>query len=219
MHVPNVDLKRHEHLRSIVRAYQNAAAAKIPIPLLRRAAREFGRLQGKQLALDTDGELIILMDHVLYDRADRGRTTARRYLDALSPTTDAEERSVRDAMAGQRYSLFEIATVHNNLGLISRDLVRGGTVFVVDLAMSTIAVPGMLMSERLLPVRDYWTPSGSGFPITPEAAWQVQQTIVPALEASEDDLAAMSPEANAELATALIKLGFKEGSTGEIEFR
>jgi hypothetical protein len=106
-----------------------------------------------------------------------------------------------------------------NLGLVSRDLVRGGTVFVVDLAMSKIAVPGMLLSERLLPVGDYWTPSGSGFPITPEAAWQVQQTIVPALEASEDDLAAMSPEANAELATALIKLGFEEGSTGKIEFR
>ena len=43
--------------------------------------------------------------------------------------------------------------------------------------------------------------------------------IVPALEASEDDLAALSPEGAAELAAAIVAAGFDAGTTGDVEFR
>jgi hypothetical protein len=222
MRVPTVDSERYQRLRTILRGHQNAAVATISKPLFTRTARAFGLLRGKQLELESDAELTILMDHVIYDRddrGDRGETPVRRYLRQLRETNDPDERAVRDAMARQRYSVFEVASVHPGIGLVLRDLVRGGTIFVVDKAMSGTAPVGALMAERVLPLPDYWVSSGSGFPITPESAWEVEQTIVPALEKSEEDLAAMSPEGNAELAAALIRLGFEEGSTGEVEYR
>jgi hypothetical protein len=218
MRAPSVDLDRHQRFRAILRRHQNAAAGTIPVPLIRKCGRDFGLLRGKQLQLETDAELIILMDHALYDRRDRGKTTAQRYLENLPKTGDPDERIVRAAMAGHRYSLYEVATVHPGVGLVHRDLVRGGTVFVVDVAMSQTISVGALMAERLLPLPEYWGPSGAGFPISPEAAWGIQQTLVPALEASEDDLTAMSPDAAADLATAILRAGFKEGTTGQVGY-
>src|SRR3982750_1596939 len=130
MRGPSIDLERHQRLRAILRRHQNAAAATVPIPLMRKCGRDFGLLKGKQLQLETDGELIILMDHALYDRRDRGKTTAQRYLEKLPKTDDPDEATVRAAMAGHRYSLYEVATVHPGVGIVHRDLVRGGTVFV-----------------------------------------------------------------------------------------
>ena len=219
MQLPSVDAKRHERFRMSLRRHQNAAVKAIPTPLMRKVARELGLLRGNQLAIDSDGELVILFDHLIYDRKNRGKTTAQRYLEQLPPSDEPVERLVREAMAGQRYSLFEVASLHPGVGLVHRDLVRGGTVFVVDRLMSQTISVGALMAERLLPLPDYWAPTGAGFPITPEAAWEVQQTLLPALEASEEDMANLSPDANAELAAALIRLGFEEGSTGEVAFR
>jgi hypothetical protein len=218
MRGPSIDLDRHQRFRAILRRHQNAAAATIPVPLMPKCGRDFGLLKGKQLQLETDAELIILMDHALYDRRDRGKTTVQRYLEKLPQTDDSDEALVRAAMAAHRYSLYEVATVHPGVGLVHRDLVRGGTVFVVDVAMSQTIAAGALMAERLLPLPDYWAPSGAGFPISPEAAWEIQQTLVPALEASEDDLTAMSPEAAADLATAILRAGFEEGTTGEVTY-
>ena len=215
----SVDLDHHRRLRAILKNHQNAAVKLAGGPAMRRAAKDFGLLRGKTLEIETDGELTILFDHAIYDRRHRGTTAVQRYLAGLAPTDDPDERLVREAMARHRYSMFEIEDVHPGTGLLLRDLVRGGTLFVVDESMSLTGVPGMFMAERVLPLPDYWLPTGGGFPIIPVAVRMIEQTFLPALEATEEDLENLSPEAAQELATVIIGAGFEEGSTGDVEYR
>jgi hypothetical protein len=216
---PAVDLDHHRRLRAILREHQNGAAGTCSAAAFRRAAKEFGLLEGNQLGLESDEELIILVDHVIYDRPDRGKTAVRRYLSKLPKADDPDERAVRDAMAGHRYSVFRVEAVHAGTGLALCDLVRGDRLFVVDEAMSGTIARGATLSTRVLPLPDYWLTSGAGFPISAEGAALVESIFRPALELAEDEPPAVLAKLPLDLAVMAIGTGFMEGSTGRVGYR
>jgi hypothetical protein len=207
-------------LRAVLTNHQNLAVRSVPRTAFRKWGKKFGLVEGDKLLLDSEGELTILFDFLIYHHRQRGRTLAQKYLAGLPPSDDPDETLVRRAMAGPRFSMFELMESHSFTGVVVRDLVRGGRTFVVDEALSTSAKPGLLLACRLLPLPDYWMTSGAGFPLSPEVVQTVQQVFLPALKVLEGrDMTRLSPEAEDELAVVVIGAAMREGTTGDIEFR
>lgn len=124
-------------------------------------------------------------------------------------------------MGQQQLSLFEAVQVHAGTGIVMRDLLQGPqgeASFVVDEAMSQTLRADRTMVCRLLPLSDYRVSSGAGFPASPEAVEAVRRIFLPAFRATEGKAGSLSPEAQQELATAVIGTGFAEGSTAEVGY-
>jgi hypothetical protein len=208
--MPSVDADRYRTLRAVASRHQNAAVAKVSKTAMNRGATDMGLLDGKTMLLETDQELTILFDHLIYDRVSRGKTPMQRYLDKLPETDDADEALVRGGMSRQVLTLFEIEKVEHGTGLLGRDLLRDRTHFVVDELLSISASPGQTLVLRLLDLGDWFIASGAGFPITSELAAELRELPVPDPETPKDREA---------LAAKIIAAGFESGCTGAVEFR
>jgi hypothetical protein len=218
MNRPAVDLNHHRRLRAVLTRHQNLAVTTVPRTALRKWAGAFGLLEGNTLQLDSDGELTILFDFLVYHHRQRGKSLVQKYLAALPPTDDPDETLVRRAMAAPRFSMFEIAESHSFTGVTVRDRVRGGTLFVVDEALSTSAKPGQVLALRLLPLPDYHMTSGAGFPLSLGVVRTVEQVFLPVLRTTVKAPADLPPPAEDELAAVVVGAAMKEGTTGDIEF-
>ena len=217
---PEVDLKLHRRLRAVLRGHQNAVVRTVPRTAFRKWAKRFGLLEGDKLVLESEDEMTILVDFLIYHHRQRGKTLVQKYLARLPPADGPEEVLIRAAMSSPRFSVYEVEEMRPFVGVVVRDLVRGGPVFVVDEALSTSAKPGMVLALRLLPLPSYWMTSGSGFPLSPEVVHTVRDVFLPALRQTEGhDLSHLSPEAEDELATVVTGAAIREGTTGDIEFR
>ena len=192
----------------------------VPRTAFRKWAKTFGLVEGRKLLLESDGELTILLDFLIYHHRQRGTTLVQKYLATLPPSDDPDETLVRQAMAGARYSMFEVLRAHSFTGVAVHDLVRGGRAFVVDEMMSTSMKPGQLLASRLLPLPDYWMTGGAGVPLSPEVVEIVKRLFLPTLEMMEGDASAhLSPEAEDELASVVIGAAMRDGTAGDIEFK
>src|SRR5687768_14110791 len=132
MKLPAIDLNHHRRLRAILKNHQNRAAKTVPRTAFRKWARTFDLLVGDLLLVETDAELTILFDFLIYHPRQRGRTLAQKYLASLPPTNDPDETLIRHAMANPRYALLKVTASHSFTGVTARDLLRGTTAFVVD---------------------------------------------------------------------------------------
>ncbi len=218
---PQVDLKHYRRLRAILRRHQNAAVKTVPRTAFRTAARKLGLLEGDKLLLESEGELTILFDFLIYHHRQRGKTLVQRYLAKLPASDDPDERSVREAMASSRFSVYKVGQTHPPTGLNMHDHVRGGTLFVVDEAMSTSVTRGQLFADRLLPLPDYWMTSGAGYPVTLGLYYAVKQQFLPALRRARGsrNLSDLSPAAEDELAMLVTSTAMMQGTTADIEYK
>ena len=123
---PQVDLIHHRRLRAVLTHHQNRAVQSVPRTAFRKWAKTFGLGEGDKLLLESEGELTILLDFLIYHHRQRGRTLAQKYLAGLPPSDDPDETLVRRAMAGPRFAMFEVTESHSFTGVVVRDLVRGG---------------------------------------------------------------------------------------------
>lgn len=214
-----VDLKHHRRLRAILSHHQNAAVETVPQTAFRKWGQTFGLLEGRNILLESEGELTIFFDFLVYHHRARGRTLARNYLAKLPPSDDPDEALVRHAMENPRFSIFKIVESHPFTGVAMHDLVRGGTVFVVDEAMSTSVKPGRTLAYRLLPLADYWMTSGAGFPASQDVVNLAESMFPRPLGLTDEHRSnPISSEAEDKLAAAVTKAAFEEGTTGNIGF-
>jgi hypothetical protein len=217
---PHVDLKHYRRLRAILTRHQNAAVKSVPRTAFRKLAKTFGLLKGDKLLLESEGELTILFDFLIYHHRQRGKTLVQKYLARLPAADDPDEAVVRRAMGSPRFSVFEVTAARPRVGVAVRDRARGGTLFVVDEGLSRSAKPGAFFALRLLPLPDYWMTSGAGFPLRRQVVQLIRRVFLPALRMTEGHpLAHLSPEAEDELATVVTGAAIKDGTTGAIEFR
>ena len=226
---PAIDLARHRRRRQILRAHQNAAVDMISPTAMRRCARRVGLLDGDQLLLESESELIILKDHVIYDHRERGRSVVDRYLAKLPPSDDPDENTVHNAMAGARFSVFEVVGAVEGLGVFVNDVLRGGDgggsgvrgAFVVDENLSRSATPGFLLAARLLPMGDYACCSGAAIPIGDETLAMLQLVLEPIIRVSDAPDAggtALRRQLETEVATAVIAAGLEEGGGSRVKY-
>jgi hypothetical protein len=182
----------------------------------------FGLLDGDELMLDTDDELKILFDYMIYSHRGRrnGRTPVERYLSKLKPTDDPDEQLVRAAMAGAVFSLYQVRGLVPPLGVHLDDSICGKRRFVVDESLSRCDAVGMVVAGRLLPFGEYDVFSGGMFPLGEQAIADICDIFLPVINANgRAGSATLTPDEQSDLATAALAAGFADGSTSHVSFQ
>jgi hypothetical protein len=181
-------------------------------------AAEFGLIERDTLLLNSEEEMVILFDHLIYGRG--GRTPVQKYLAKLPVTRDPDKLLVREAMSRPRYSMFEVEEAHRGTGVTMRDLVRDDSLLVVDEGLSRSMRRGRALAYRLLPSPEYWMTTGGGFPLSREAVAEIRDTFLQGLRATEGpDLSRLSAKVEVELERAIIRVGFQEGGTARVRYQ
>ena len=127
---------------------------------LHEGARRLGMLHGETLVFDSEDETSVLMDYCIYNLYSGGKNAAQRYL-AESPPGGPDEMIFLQAMQTAYYSILQVTDVERGVGVAVRDLLRGGTGFLVDVGFGSSAQPGWSAAGRVIPLEDFLISGGT----------------------------------------------------------
>lgn len=132
---------------------------------LRYSSKALG-LKGpdRQLILDSEDDLSVLMDYALYEYRVKGKNAVERYQEEIGGETQIE-RELLVAMVASSTSLFEVESVSLKTCVIHlNDLVNEGrTINLLDIHFSQRVTPDWLLYIRPITLEDFSMTSGIGF--------------------------------------------------------
>lgn len=126
------------------------------------------RLRMKQngvIVLDSEDEMAVLMDYCIHDIRRNGCNAVEQYLIDSPPDPDSDEMECLRAKQHAIYSLFNVEKTQPGFGVIVRDLFSNETIQVVDIGLSSSAVPGAFLVSRLMTYADFSMTNGATLPI------------------------------------------------------
>ena len=161
------DVERYQRLRTVVRELNNRMAKTIP----KRAFAEVGDALGIRhngvLEFDNEDETSVLMDCILYDWFQNGKNLVQRYAAAHLFSSGTDEDIMMRACLKAKYRIVSMESSVPGAGVRCKDLLNGGNLFLMDVAMSQLQhVPnGCSLATRTMPVDAYWITGGAALPI------------------------------------------------------
>ncbi len=136
---------------------------------LKKAGKQLGmyrRHKGKNVMMfDSEEDANVLMDHLLFNILKGGKNAVQIYMEKVGPENETEEKLL-NAMALAHLSLFRVKSKSmRKCTVILEDLLHGGEITLVDIALSYTAIQGFLLFLRVmpLPIDDLHMASGFAF--------------------------------------------------------
>jgi hypothetical protein len=165
-------LDRYRRYSDFRKAIQSAALGNVSGSSFLAYAKRIGLSDGKVLFAD-ENELTLVYDLALY-AAQPGRTRAidrcaRKRLTAAQP----DEALVLQALQASRFSIFRVIGRREPAGVLLEDLMRGGTIPLLDEGFERSVRPGDLFAIRVAPIEDFVISCGAIVPLTSEAFEEV----------------------------------------------
>ena len=161
--IDRIDLQEYAHLRAVCKDIHTQAVRIATDQELHTAARELGVLRAeKVLALDSEEEMSVLVDYLLYE-VRRGDAPVVRHFLRQSPLA-GRAGAVSTAMLQAYTSFFRVEDVRDDRLLI-HDVLKGDQppVVLVDIGLTRTGAPGLFLFLRLLPLPTYCIASGASF--------------------------------------------------------
>jgi hypothetical protein len=161
-------LSRYRRYRDIRTDIQTTALENIQRSNFLAHAKRIGLSDGKVLFTDSTVELTLAFDLALYT-AKAGRTRAidrcaRRRLRVSTPN----EAVVLEGLVASRFSIFRAIGWGEPAGVLLEDLMRGGTISLLDEGLEQSAKPGAVFAMRVAPIEDFAMTCGVVVPISIE---------------------------------------------------
>ena len=161
-------LGRYRRYRDIRKDIQTSALENIPQSTFLAYAKRIGLSDGKVLFTDNDTELTLAFDLALYT-SKMGRTRAidrcaRSRLTGSSP----DEALVLQGLQASRFSIFRTIRRCEPTGVLLEDLMRGGTMTLLDEGLEQSAEPGDIFAMRVAPIKEFVITCGAVVPISIE---------------------------------------------------
>jgi len=128
-------------------------------------ARRIGLAHGKTFILDDMDELLFVNDLAIYTAPVRRSRAIERYARSarLAPGTD--EALVLDAMCLARFSIVQVERRHKAAGLIVKDILRDGEIWLVDEGLESSIPDGSLLATRLYAPESFSMTAGVTVPM------------------------------------------------------
>src|SRR5450631_836926 len=147
-------------------------------------AKRIGLSDGNVLFAD-ESELTLVYDLALY-AARPGRTRAidrcaRKRLTAAQP----DEALVLQALQASRFSIFRVIGRCEPAGVLLEDLMRGGTIPLLDEGMERSARPGEVFVMRVAPIEDFVITCGAVVPFNGETFEEVIDVVTDGVPVTE----------------------------------
>jgi hypothetical protein len=212
-------LARYKHLRQVGLRLNHRLVKTLSKSVLDEGGKKLGTLKKNVLVLDTEDEIVVLMDYCIHDVRRQGVNAVERYLAESPPAPDSEEMVLLQAMRQARYSLFAVEAAEPGVGVHVRDLLRDEPLFLVDVGFSRTATPGLVLAARVMAPEGISQTTGAALPFG----------VLPAANRAEflgglattfklPDLRHLSPEGAGELAAAVIRTCLQSGAAEHIQY-
>lgn len=201
-------LARYTQLRTIQRDLNRSLPDMLPKNAIPECGKRLGVYKDNLLVLGSESETSVLMDYCLYDYRWNGRNVIERYVSQAAIDPGADKSILLDAMLKPRYSLFAVDDVERGLGVQTRDLFRGDSGFIVDIALSETAVKGFVLACRVIsPDNGRLSMStGAALPVDRPIMEKIIQEIPERFGKTTGEITRMSPEQAAEFSASIIRI-------------
>ncbi len=203
--------QQYRQFRAVGRKVNDELLEKLPQGALKACGKRLDLFKKGALVLDEE-EMPLFADYCLYHYRTGGRNTIETALaDDLYPP-GSEERVVLEVEKQAYPSLFEIERAERGYGIHAYELLGERSIFIMDLAFSHSARPGLVMSANLMPLSDFYLTSGAAFILDGRALRQAEVKIERwENRVREIDWNDLPPERSDRLATILVRAALDHG--------
>jgi len=202
----------YRRLRAVQRGLHNELMKLLPKNALKECGMVLGIYKNDTLVFSSESETDVLMDYCIYDYRWDGRNVIERYINQTPIEDGSDEQILLNAMLEARYSLFVVDDVVRGRGVRTRDLLRGDSGFIMDVAFSETAVKGFILACRIIsPGGGFSMTTGAGLPADRPIVGRIIQEIPKRFGKGVGEIAQMSPEKTAEFSASIIRI-FLEGN-------
>jgi hypothetical protein len=164
------DVERYRALRATNVELNHKIIKTIPPPAYDEIGEAIGMLRDGILVFDSEDMTGVLMDCLLYDWFENGKSVVQRYAETHPPEAGTDEGVVLDAALHAKYRVLVPDSAIPGAGLYCRDILNGGELFLMDIALShSLGDDEAALATRTLPLGEYWMTGGAGLPIDSNA--------------------------------------------------
>jgi hypothetical protein len=115
---------------------------------------------------ETEDVSAVMADCCLYDWFENGNNLVQRYAETHPAEPGTDESFLLQAYCKAKYRIVVPQSAVPGAGLHCTDILNGGELFLMDVAMSQSVPAGKgALATRTIPLGDYWMTSGAGLPI------------------------------------------------------
>ena len=206
-------LARYWQLRAIQRDLNRTLPDILPKNAIPECGTVLGIYRDDTFVFGSENGMSVLMDYCLYDYRWDGHNVIERYVSQTPVEAGSDKRILLNAMLKPRYSLFVVDDVVRGLGIQTRDLFRGDSGLIVDVALSETAVKGFVLACRIISPGDcrFSMTTGAGLPADRPIMERIIQEIPERFGKTGGEITQMSPENAAEFSASIIRI-FLEGN-------
>ena len=160
------DVERYRSLRALSMALNHRMSKTIPRQAYDEVVDALGIRRNGVLVFDSQDMTSVMMDCCLYNWFEKGKNLVRRYAET-HPETAADERFLLHACLDAKYRIVVPQSAVPGAGVHCQDALNGGTLFLMDVAMSqSVAAGDAAFATRTIPLGEYWMSGGAGLPVS-----------------------------------------------------
>jgi hypothetical protein len=158
-------------LRALNRDLNQRIVKTIPPQAYDEVGDAIGILHDGALILDTEDMASVLKDSCLYDWFENGKNLVQRYAETHPVKPGTDEDFLLNACLRAKYRIVLVQSAVPGAGLHCRDVLNGGELFLMDVALSeTLVGANAALATRTIPLGEYWMTDGAGLPINSKKA-------------------------------------------------
>jgi hypothetical protein len=212
-------LPRYKRLRHVAVPLNNRLVETVAKDVLDEGGKKLGILKGNTLVLDTEDEIVVLMDYCIHDVRRRGQNAVERYLAESPPAPDSDDMVLLQAMRQARYALLAVEAIERGVGVHVRDLLRDEPLFLTDIGFSTTAQTGAVMASRVMTVDGITMTTGAALPAGVLSPAQ-RAAFLDAIKASTGQVQVdnLRPTEASDLAAGIIRHCLRMGAAERIRY-
>lgn len=211
-------IDRYRRIRLRVSELQSVIARTLGRDGLQSSAKVLGMVSHKTIVVDSEAEMMLLMEYAIYDqRAHDGLTPVRRYFRHHPVPPQHEDHAVAVAMQNATYRIVRIDRRVPDSGVDVTDILTRGSFHLTDLSMSHHAAEGGVLGVRTLSFDDMAMTTGAGVPLLPETVDELLHIIEGILSRSGGS--SRHKKDPAEFSTAVLKAAIRTGASAWIGYQ
>lgn len=155
--------ERYKQLRGISREVNHRLMKFLDKHTLDEAAERMGVLVAGTVVADGEATMDMYANYTIHGVFSGELSLCQRVLAEECPyEAGSDERMMLEAMAGSRFMVLKAVRAVPGVGLEAEDLVRGGRLFLADVALSTNDLTGVGVLMQGMDMGEFWMSTGWG---------------------------------------------------------
>ncbi len=206
-------LRRYRQLRAIMRDLHSELLKSLPKDTFTECGRKLGFQVNGTLVFETEDEASVLADYCLYDGWSGQHSAVTRFLAKQPYPAGTDQTLLLDAMSRARYSLFQVESVAEGVGVNCRDVLRGDGGTIVDEGLGNTAVPGVIVAGRLVVLPELSMTTGAGLVIDADTLEDIQNVLEDGVQGiGQADFNNLTRQEAAVLSSMIIRCALARGT-------